>query len=288
MGKAWPALDLHVPACDPQLQELVLAELDDFEPTAIQEQDESSCLRAFFTSSTSRDAAARALSISFGRHLVAESVDVEDEDWAERSQAGLRAIVVGRITVAPPWDAGAREDPQLTVLVKPSMGFGTGHHATTRLMLLALQELAVEDRDVLDVGCGSGVLALAAGRLGARSAVGIDVDPDALANAAENLELNGLAGRVRFERSDLRDWTSRADVVLANLTGALLDRSADRLADLVEPGGHLIISGFMESERTAVLPAVAGHLPLQHIDREDEWMCARFSRQAGSRILAAR
>ena len=104
LGKAWPALDIHVPSCDPQLQELVLAELDDFQPTAIQEPDDTSRLRAFFTSSESRDAAARALGAAFGSHLYVESLNVEDEDWAARSQAQLQAVTVGRIVVAPPWD----------------------------------------------------------------------------------------------------------------------------------------------------------------------------------------
>ena len=107
MGKAWPALDIHVPSCDPQLQELVLAELDDFQPTAIQEPDDTSRLRAFFTSAESRDAAARALGMSFGSHLFVESLNVEDEDWAARSQAQLRAVTIGRIVVAPPWDMGS-------------------------------------------------------------------------------------------------------------------------------------------------------------------------------------
>ena len=161
MGKAWPALDIHVPSCDPELQGLVLAELDDFQPTAIQEPDDTSRLRAFFTSAESRDAAARALGVSFGSHLFVESINIEDEDWAARSQAQLRAITIGRIIVAPPWDAIANPG-FLTVIIQPSMGFGTGHHATTRLTLKALQELPLDNKTVLDIGCGSGVLAIAA------------------------------------------------------------------------------------------------------------------------------
>ena len=206
MGKAWPALDIHVPGCDPQLQELVLAELDDFQPTAIQEGEESSPLRAFFASAESRDAAARALAESFRSHLFVAAVDVEDEDWAARSQAQLRAITIGRLVIAPPWDTyEKRGQTPYWCIIKPSMGFGTGHHATTRLMLKALQELPVADRTVLDIGCGSGVLAIAAVRLGARSAVGVDVDPDAIANATENVELNDVGGRVRLEEGDFRD-----------------------------------------------------------------------------------
>ena len=279
MGKAWPALDIHVPSCDPQLAELVLAELDDFQPTAIQEPDETSRLRAFFTSTESRDAAARALAASFGTHLFVETLSVEDEDWAARSQAQLQAVTVGRIVIAPPWDLGSRSD-SIVVVIKPSMGFGTGHHATTRLMLRAVQQLPLADQTVLDVGCGSGVLAIAAIKLGARSAVGIDIDPDALGNATENAVLNEIGDRVRFEESDFRTMSARADIVMANLTGALLERSAAMLGALVMPAGHLIVSGFMQTEADAVTSALNTVADMDSIAQEEEWMCANYrSRQ---------
>ena len=278
MGKAWPALDIHVPGCDPQLQELVLAELDDFQPTAIQEPDDTSRLRAFFTTAESRDAAAHALASSFGSHLFVESVDVEDEDWAARSQAQLRAITIGRLVVAPPWDRGS--DPLFTIIVRPSMGFGTGHHATTRLMLRALQELPLDNQTVLDIGCGSGVLAIAAVKLGARSAIGIDIDPDALDNARENADLNHVTDPVRFEEGDFREMSLRAGIVMANLTGGLLERSAETLSHFVAAGGFLIVSGFMESEKAAVLSALETFLSPVSIAQEEEWMCAVL---AGSR-----
>ena len=277
MGKSWPALDIHVPGCDAQLQELVLAELDDFQPTAIQEPDESARLRAFFTTSDARDAAARALASSFGVHLFVEPLNIEDEDWAARSQAQLQAVTVGRIVVAPPWDVKEGREPHpLFVIIQPSMGFGTGHHATTRLALRSLQTLALDGRTLLDIGCGSGVLAIAAVRLGARSAVGIDIDPDAIANAAENVALNHLEDRVQLFEADFRDTASPADVVMANLTGALLERSAPRLAALLAPDGVLIVSGFMESERGSVLAALGAFLTPQSIEQEEEWLCATF------------
>jgi len=278
LGKAWPALDIHVPSCDPQLAELVLAELDDFQPTAIQEPDEASRLRAFFTSTESRDNAARALAASFGTHLFVESLSVEDEDWAARSQAQLQAVAVGRLVIAPPWDMGS--DPIFTIIVKPSMGFGTGHHATTRLMLRAAQQVPIADHTVLDVGCGSGVLAIAAIKLGARSALGIDIDPDALTNATENAALNQTGDRVQFEESDFRTRSERYDVVMANLTGALLERSAATLGALVTPGGLLIVSGFMQTEADAVTSALNSVADLESIAQEEEWMCATYrSRQ---------
>jgi ribosomal protein L11 methyltransferase len=301
LGKSWPALDIHVghpnaaaasgapaPGCDPQLQELVLAELDDFQPTAIQElePEETAKVRAFFASADARAAAARALGAVFGAHLFVESVDVDDEDWAARSQAQLRAVIVGRLIVAPPWDVpektegkGQRAEGNVLV-IQPSMGFGTGHHATTRLTLLALQSLDLKDRTVLDIGCGTGVLAIASVTLGARSALGIDIDPDALGNANENAALNAVAPSVRFEERDFRDLSAPADIVVANLTGGLLEKSAAKLAQLVSPGGYLIVSGFMDSE-DAVLPSLERFLELKRVDQEDEWRCAVLARRSG-------
>jgi len=273
LGKAWPALGVHVPECDPHLQELVLAELDDFRPTAIQDADGTSPLRAFFTTAEARDAAARALATAFGSHLFVETIDVEDDDWAARSQAQLRAVTIGRLVVAPPWDAKRGTRP-LLVIIQPSMGFGTGHHATTRLTLKALQDLPLDNRTVLDIGCGSGVLAIAAVKLGARAAVGIDVDPDALENAKENATLNELGDRVEFKLGDFREMSLRADIVTANLTGGLLERSAAQLAATVEPGGYLVVSGFMDVEKAQVSHALEPLLVLERLDQEDEWMCA--------------
>jgi len=285
LGRAWPALDIYVPSCDPQLHELVLTELDDFQPTAIQEHDDTARLRAFFASTHSRDAAARALVSSFGSHIFVESIAIEDDDWAARSQAELRAITVGRIVVAPPWDVVPGSDPRTVrgsdpiVIIQPSMGFGTGHHATTRLMLKTAQELPLEGRTALDIGCGSGVLAIAAIKLGAQSAVGIDVDPDALENARENAALNDMGASVEFALGDFRDMNLSADLVMANLTGGLLEKSATVLIEAVKPGGHLIVSGFMDSERTAVVPALEKQLSLRNVDGEEEWLCALLQRQ---------
>jgi ribosomal protein L11 methyltransferase len=152
------------------------------------------------------------------------------------------------------------------------MGFGTGHHATTRLCLAALQTLDLAQASVLDVGTGSGVLAIAAQRLGAAHAMGVDADPDAIQSARDNLPLNPEADRIAFELRELgRDHLPTADVVLANLTGALLCRTARSLIDLVNPDGHLIVSGLMKDEREAVRTALA-EMELTWEASEDEWI----------------
>ena len=252
--KDYPAIDVRTDAPD-----LLLAIVDDFGPTALEELQRDGAVRIFFSSAADRDAALSALCPRFD----VTSLDVPDEDWARRSQEGLGPVSVGRIVVAPPWAARIplpstvnSEAPALVIVIEPSMGFGTGHHATTRLCLAALQAIALEHQVVLDVGTGSGVLAIAADRLGAARAVGIDSDPDAIQSARDNVGLNPEAMRVRFEVIDLAAKPLPVvDVVTANLTGALLIRSAPALLGAVRSGGTLILSGIGAHERDAVCGA---------------------------------
>lgn len=152
------------------------------------------------------------------------------------------------------------------------MGFGTGHHATTRLCLAALQTIDLAGKMVLDVGTGSGVLAIAAARLGAARAIGIDCDADAIQSARENLDLNPEAHHVTFEAMDLAiDALPPADVVTANLTGALLVRSAPTLLAAVRPAGMLILSGIQSHEHDEVHGAFTG-AEVRWEREEDGWV----------------
>jgi ribosomal protein L11 methyltransferase len=265
LDKRWPALDVYG---DSQ-EERGFFIADDYAPAAVQEIEGGH--RFFFTSSNDRDQAANALR----PFLRVSPVDIEDEDWARRSQEDLTPISVGRIVVAPPWYASATgERSPATIVIAPSMGFGTGHHATTRLCLAAVQEIDLQDAEVLDLGTGSGVLAIAAVHLGAAHALGVDDDPDAIQSAVESLALNpGLPdGRILFAVGDLTTMElPAADVVLANLTGGLLIRVAARLRQALKPGGVLIMSGLQAHERDEVWQAFAG-LELEAEAEEDGWI----------------
>jgi len=157
------------------------------------------------------------------------------------------------------------------------MGFGTGHHATTRLCLAALQQLDLAGRSVIDVGTGSGVLAIAARRLGAAAVLAIDDDADAIAAAEANVALNGES-RIALEVTDLRSSPiGEFDVVVANLTGGLLIATAARLQSFSMPGGRLVLSGFMDHEERDVLE-VFGASRLETTTQEDEWKCVVLRR----------
>lgn len=280
--QTWPALEL----ASLTRPDLVQAALADYNITAIDETSQPNAWWVVFTTAADRDAAARALARQFPDAVI-RAIEVPDEDWVARSQATLRAVQVGSIIVAPPWDvphtgrlrplspaeAGATGLRRpLVIVIRPSMGFGTGHHATTRLGLSALQQVPVQGRTVIDVGTGSGLLAIAASRLGAARVVAIDDDPSAIHAAGENLGLNRGAD-VTLRAGDVRaDARGPFDVVLANLTGALLRDAAGQLRDLAGPGGHLILTGFLRSEEADVLASYGG-LPVKGRTEEGEWLC---------------
>jgi len=274
--RTWPALEVSFNGGD---AELLQAALIDYRVAAVEEI--TGPWRVFFHTGAERDRALQELPRQFPE-LSFQSVDVPDDDWAAQSQAELRAIRVGDIIVAPPWDVPDSAGPlrgtrPTTIIIQPSMGFGTGHHASTRLCLAALQQLDLRGLSVLDVGTGSGVLAIAASRLGASSVLGIDDDPDAIQAAGESLVLNPGVN-VTLRTVDLRSGTLLPhDVVSANLTGGLLIQAAGRLQDLTTAAGHLVLSGFMAREEADVRGAYS-HLAIRARTHEDEWLCVTLQR----------
>lgn len=279
----YPALDISFAvAPDRDLLDRLLAELHDAAPTAV--EDRAHGLRVFFASAAARDAAAGIVE-AFDRSAACEASLVSDDEWAERSQATLTAVTVGRLIVSPPWIAAAADAPpgEIRITIQPSMGFGTGHHASTRLCLALLQQRNLTDATLLDVGTGSGVLALAAWRLGAPRVLGIDADPDALTSAAENVEANRATAHVELQLLDIAHasgyFLQRFDVVTANLTGGMLERYAPDLSRLVSARGALIVSGFQTHEVRSVEGAFA-LAGLQTTGRSDEsdWVALELTR----------
>jgi ribosomal protein L11 methyltransferase len=260
--RTWPAA--VVSGLTRESADLLQAALTDYSIAAIDEAADDRW-QVFFTNATERDRAVRGLPAQIAG-VRFETLDVADEDWAARTQANLRAVHIGRVIVAPPWDT------PVTVVIRPSMGFGTGHHATTRLCLAALQKIDLSRRTVLDVGTGSGVLAIAASRLGAEEVTGIDDDSDAIQAAWDNLSLNPAA-QVALIVGDLRSTELiSADVILANLTGGLLIQTASRLRQLTNAHGHLVLSGFTTQEEAEVLTAY-GAFGVEHRGEEEGWVC---------------
>lgn len=286
---ASPALVIRFPeGTTPELRDGLVATLSDFDLVAIQEDDLHAprMWTAHFSTPAQRDAAEAAMTADAAFvTLEIQKTDVEDDDWARRTQADLPAIRIGRVIIAPPWDLPKPSlqvpDPNITILIEPSRGFGTGHHQSTRLCIVLLQSRSVAGLRVVDVGTGSGVLAITAAKLGAAFVSAIDNDPDAVENARENIAANGVENIVEAHVDDLTTTTvSAADLVMANLTGTLLSQMGADLARLVKPGGSLIVSGFNIDEKARVTEALSAHFDLSEAAEEEDWFAFVLSRSA--------
>jgi ribosomal protein L11 methyltransferase len=272
LARTYPALDVRWAAApDEDTVGRLLAEIDAEHPLAIDPQPDG--VRLFFQLTDQRDRAS-GLIARMDPPAASAPVDVPDEDWAARSQASLGPVTIDRLVVTPPWARAAVRADAIEVIVLPSMGFGTGHHASTRLCLTLLQRVRVTGARVLDVGTGSAVLAIAAARLGAVRILAVDSDPDAILAASENVDLNGAGDAVEVRLMDLgldvRPPGEPFDLVLANLTGALLVRHAATLRRLVDADGRAILSGFEKDEAETVQAAfeAAGFLQADRTDEE--------------------
>jgi len=197
-----------------------------------------------------------------------------DQDWQAEFRRTLRPVVAGRLTIVAPWQREKVAAGQTPLVIEPGMAFGTGHHATTRLAVEALSDLGLDapgpdaqGARVLDVGTGSGVLAIAAALLGARFALGVDIDPITIPIARENAEINGVpAGRVRFEEGTLgldhgaltfpEEGVDAYDVLVANLYAELHDLLAGDYADHLVPGGALVLTGILTAKLELVRAAL--------------------------------
>ena len=294
------------------VRDRLLAILSDFDLVAVQEDDLTTPSEwiAHFGSTESRNAAEAAVADESEFALIeVTATEVEDEDWARRTQADLPAIRIGRVIVAPPWDLPKETEPSVTtILIEPSRGFGTGHHQSTRLCLALLQAVRLSPAEeghgstrtnteaghgttrsntggldgltVTDVGTGSGVLAITAAKLGAAFVRAIDNDPDAVENARENIAANNVGHIVEAHVDDFTTTTlGPADLVTANLTGTLLARHAEDLARLTRPGGSLIVSGFNIDEKPRVEEALAASFAISETAEEDDWWAFVLIRQ---------
>ncbi|MBA3877509.1 MAG: 50S ribosomal protein L11 methyltransferase [Anaerolinea sp.] len=211
---------------------------------------------------------------------------VDEADWADAWKAHFPVMRIGRrLVIRPTWRRHRAAPDDVVIALDPGMAFGTGLHPTTRLCLATIEDAAdrgdLDRARVLDVGCGSGILAIAAARLGAESVLGVDTDPIAIEATAANVRRNRLARRILARAGSLPSGERLFDIVLANLIASVLMTLAGPLRDELRPGGLLVASGIFADRETEVADALRA-VGLAVVERatEGDWVALTARRPA--------
>ncbi|MDE2255230.1 MAG: 50S ribosomal protein L11 methyltransferase [Betaproteobacteria bacterium] len=231
-------------------------------------------VRALFDTEAQADAALLTLlSAGLLRDLSGvHQIDVPEQDWVRLTQSQFTPVCIeDRLWIAPSWHAAPADAP-LVIQLDPGLAFGTGTHPTTQLCLSWLVKHApLDNLTVLDYGCGSGILAIAAARLGAQAATAVDIDPVAVDATLANAQANA----VQLQRCCHVDAlpAERFDLVLANILAAPLRLLAPMLAERAKPGGWLVLSGILSRQAEELIAVYAPFAHLQIYGEQDGWVC---------------
>ncbi|GKW25454.1 MULTISPECIES: 50S ribosomal protein L11 methyltransferase [Pectobacterium] len=205
---------------------------------------------------------------------------LEDKDWEREWMDNFHPMQFGkRLWICPSW----RDIPDPTavnVMLDPGLAFGTGTHPTTALCLQWLDGLDLEGKTIIDFGCGSGILAIAALKLGAARAIGIDIDPQAIQASRDNAQRNGVSERLELYLPKDQPADLSADVVVANILAGPLRELAPLISDLPKAGGHLGLSGVLATQAEGVAEAYADKFTLDPVAEREEWCRITGQRRA--------
>ena len=245
-------------------------------------------LRSYLTSTSKR----RLARIQVGLNLVRllepmgelSITELKDSDWETAWKAHFGILKVGRrLVIKPSWLDYTSNEGEVVIELDPGMAFGTGYHPTTSLCLETLETLLTPGDVVLDLGTGSGILAIAAARLGAGAVVALDTDPTAVSVCRKNFKASGLS-QIRLVRGTLPHrlvQEGQFDLATANISAKVVQRMACHLRDALRPGGRLIASGIVQRQEGEVQRTVA-EAGLDHMEtiQVDDWVTLLFSRAA--------
>jgi ribosomal protein L11 methyltransferase len=209
---------------------------------------------------------------------------IYEQDWAVSWREFFGVVETGgRVVIVPSWVEHEAAPGEIAIRLDPGQAFGTGHHETTRLCLRALDELVTPGMDVLDVGTGSGVLAIAAVKLGAAHVTAIDIDPIAAEVAVANCRTNGVGDRVGISAGQLTEETDgQYDLIVANISPQANIPLASAFAQLAKPGGSLLLSGILLSDAARVTAAMAATgFRRTAVRHEQDWCLLEFRAKDG-------
>jgi ribosomal protein L11 methyltransferase len=269
----YPYVHIDVPADEVEEVSYLLWELG---ALGVEERDattlnrggaETTTLVASFADDSAAEAAIGELTPRTARleHVVGDA-------WRDAYKKYFKVTPLGeRLVIRPSWEPYTPAPHEVVVTVDPGRAFGTGTHESTRLLMQALDRCVCGQERVLDVGCGTGILAICALALGAAEALCLDVDPDAVAVTLENASENGVSERVRAATTDVSEIAGSYELVLANIQANVLIPLASAIAARVAPGGQLLLSGILIGQESEVLAAYP-NFALEDAPKEGEWI----------------
>jgi len=215
---------------------------------------------------------------------------VEEQDWVRLTQSQFEPIQIGkRIWVVPSWHTAPSDPAAICLAVDPGLAFGTGSHPTTHLCLLWLEEQStLENQSLLDYGCGSGILAIAAAKLGCKPVVGTDIDPQAMVAARSNAEINGTQIQFVLPNEDAPELAAltKYDIVMANILANPLQVLAPALVNKIRSGGQIVLSGVLARQADEVIATYSQWLTLSVWKENDGWVCLHGTLKKSSAFAA--
>jgi len=279
------ALKIHV---QDKYREALIAELIEMDFKGFEEFDKTivAYIEPQWFSDVNREYIELVLRSYPGNNFIESEELIEEKNWNQDWEDSIKPVEIGRFWIQPTWWKQQPPEDKLVLYIDPKMAFGTGYHETTRLLLQALPEVWKEwkgtKKRVLDVGTGTGVLAIAAVKLGATKVLGLDIDPWSIQNANENIALNRVAGQITIQEgsTELLADDEYFDVIFANINrNAIAGLAADFVSHLnTNPRGDLLLSGLLEKDAAFIknLPELK-ELTCKRHWKEGEWIALWFT-----------
>jgi ribosomal protein L11 methyltransferase len=231
-------------------------------------------VRALFQESSDAAVNLNRLASALGPHVTqtARVRAVKDQVWERAWLTGWKSLRFGRRLWVCPRNVEAPADPEAVIVrLDPGLAFGTGTHPTTALCLQILDSMALEGRTLIDYGCGSGILGLAALKLGAAHVTAVDLDPQALLATRDNANRNDVASRITVQ--GIEESLPPAHCVIANILAGPLIELAPKLTTACEPGGYLLLSGLLKTQAYSLKAAYASGFDILQVIERDDWCC---------------
>lgn len=257
-------------------QESLISEMDNMDFNAFEQQDNR--LVTYITKENfnvvHRERIEQLLNGYPGDNFIISEEVVADQNWNEQWEQTIQAQSIGEFFVKPTWDRQAAPKDKITLEIDPKMSFGTGYHNTTRLMLHLLPDIIEKDMQIIDAGTGTGILAIAAVKLGARHVFAFDIDDWSITNTKENILINEVADCITVKKGSTETISAgqRVDVILANIERNTILHLLPEFTKLLKEEGLLLISGLLVKDKPAVMNDLKDQYDIREVRNEDEWI----------------